>query len=83
MSNKTDSKTTGQEQRFGILPHPAQSNDPKDLEPPQPGAGLASKPEFEAFKARGPLVPNREALINAGPPATSEELAARTAELNK
>ena len=77
------------------------SNDPKDLEPPQLGAGLTSKPELEAFKARGPHVPNREALINAGPPAvsskplrrsgrvltitlqTSEELAARTAELNK
>ena len=47
------------------------SNDPRDLEAPQPGAGLTSKPELEAFKARGPLVPNREALVNAGPPAVS------------
>ena len=84
------------------VPCTQKSNDPKDLEPPQPGAGLTSKPEMEAFRARGPHVPNREALINAGPPAvssrpplhrseraltitsqTSEELAARTAELNK
>jgi len=47
------------------------SNDPRDLEPPQPGAGLSSKPELDAFKARGPFVPNREALINAGPTAVS------------
>jgi len=94
-SNKTDSKTSGQGQQFGILPHPAvrcrsilsenftnltvvlriqKSNDPRDLEPPQPGAGLTSKPELEAFRARGPFVPNREALINAGPPAVSFRL---------
>ncbi|KAF9645655.1 hypothetical protein BDM02DRAFT_3189550 [Thelephora ganbajun] len=82
MSDKTDSKTSSQEQQFSILPHPAKSNDPRDPEPTKPGAGL-NKPGFEAFKTPGPVIPNREALVNAGPPATSEELAARTAELNK
>lgn len=54
-----------------ILLRIQKSNDPRDLEGPQPGAGLSSKPEFEAFKTPGPAIPNREALAKAGPPAVS------------
>ncbi|OSX62077.1 hypothetical protein POSPLADRAFT_1046528 [Postia placenta MAD-698-R-SB12] len=71
------------EPTFNILPHPAKSNDPKDLEPPQPGGGLNSNPEQQAFHARDPYVPSADLLKNVEQPLSREELRARTAQLNK
>ncbi len=48
--------------------HEQKTNDPRDLEPPQPGGGLNSKPEFEAFHARDPHVPSPQ-VMNSLPPA--------------
>ncbi|KAI0717347.1 hypothetical protein C8T65DRAFT_641150 [Cerioporus squamosus] len=91
--DKIKSKTTGKssqpqqqqqnEPTYGILPHPAKSNDPRDLEPPQPGGGLNSKPEYEAFHARDPHVPSPQVMNNLSPPKTREELRARAQELNQ
>ncbi|RPD65533.1 hypothetical protein L226DRAFT_609610 [Lentinus tigrinus ALCF2SS1-7] len=68
---------------FSILPHPAKTNDPRDLEPPQPGGGLNSKPEFQAFHARDPYVPSPQIANNLPPPKSREELRARAQELNQ
>ncbi|KAI0782771.1 hypothetical protein C8Q75DRAFT_727273 [Abortiporus biennis] len=68
---------------MSIQPHPAMTNDPKDLEPPQPGGGLNSNPEIGAFHARDPYVPSKEILDNLPPAESNEALKARSAELNK
>ncbi|EIN04648.1 hypothetical protein PUNSTDRAFT_76036 [Punctularia strigosozonata HHB-11173 SS5] len=71
------------EQRFGILPHPAKTNDPRDVEGPQLGGGLNSNPEVGAFHARDPHVPSQQIANNLEKPLSREELRARAAELNK
>ncbi|GJE92465.1 hypothetical protein PsYK624_086190 [Phanerochaete sordida] len=81
MSSNTT--TQGQEQQFHTQPHPAKSNDPRDLEPPQLGGGLNTNPELQAFHTPGPYIPNPTMLQSAGQPEGREELRARAAELNK
>ncbi len=54
-----------------IGPNEQKTNDPRDLEPPQPGGGLNSKPEFEAFHARDPHVPSPQVLNNLPPAKVS------------
>jgi len=76
MSKKTDSAETAKEPQFNILPVPD-----KPSESSQPGTALDSK--LQPFNTPGPVIPNKEALEKAGPPASSEELAIRTAELNQ
>ncbi|KAH9950794.1 hypothetical protein B0H21DRAFT_721719 [Amylocystis lapponica] len=71
------------EQTFSILPHPAKTNDPRDLEPPQPGGGLNSNPEVQAHHARGPHVPSQEILNSLEKPLSRDQLKAKAAELNK
>ncbi|KAJ7176683.1 hypothetical protein C8R46DRAFT_1213270 [Mycena filopes] len=77
-----DSDKKGEEQQFSIQPHPAKSNDPADLQPPQTG-GLASNPNEQAFHARDPHVPSQQVMAGLEQPASREELKARQAELNK
>ncbi|KAH8103406.1 hypothetical protein BXZ70DRAFT_728138 [Cristinia sonorae] len=90
--NKIKEKTTGpshnehrdSEPTYSIQPHPARSEDPRDLEPPQLGGGLNSNPEYNAFHAKGPYVPTQEVLNNVqGPAAGRDELSARQADLNR
>ncbi|KAI0916158.1 hypothetical protein AcW1_009993 [Taiwanofungus camphoratus] len=81
--NNGSQSIKGNEPTFNILPHPAKSNDPKDLEGPQLGAGLNSKPELQAFHARDPYVPNPELMKSVEKPLSREELKARAAQLNK
>ncbi|KAJ7768267.1 hypothetical protein B0H16DRAFT_1519196 [Mycena metata] len=98
MSGK-DSDKKGEEQQFSIQPHPAKTNDPADLQPPQTG-GLASNPNEQAFHARDPHVPSQQVMAGLEQPAVGvppylrrrelieclqsrEELQARQAELNK
>ncbi|CCM02423.1 uncharacterized protein FIBRA_04521 [Fibroporia radiculosa] len=71
------------EPTFNILPHPAKTNDPRDLEGPQLGGGLNSNPEFQAFHAHEPYVPSKDLLEGVGQPLSREELNARATELNK
>lgn len=86
-SSGTMPKTEQTEQQFTILPHPAvrerlqhtlvtkdtpqKSNDPRDLEPPQPGAGLTSKPEIAAHHAHGPYIPNEDIVNSLEKPLVS------------
>ncbi|KAH9828767.1 uncharacterized protein C8Q71DRAFT_863706 [Rhodofomes roseus] len=70
------------ESKFNILPHPARTNDPRDLEPPQLGAGLNSNPEQQAFHARGPYKPSQQVLQGVEQPRSREELKAQSAQLN-
>ncbi|KAL1673374.1 hypothetical protein EV122DRAFT_283040 [Schizophyllum commune] len=72
-----------EDQQVSIQPHPAKSNDPADLNPPQPGGGMRHDGGMEAHHARDPHVPAPEVLSSLPEPATHEELQARQAELNK
>ncbi|KAI0746804.1 hypothetical protein C8Q80DRAFT_1104974 [Daedaleopsis nitida] len=73
--NSGSAPSNGQnESTFGILPHPAKTNDPRDLEPPQPGGGLNSNPEYGAFHARGPHVPSPQIANNLPPPKACANL---------
>lgn len=47
------------------------TNDPRDLEPPQLGAGLNSHPELEAFHTPGPYVPSENLMKNVEEPKVS------------
>ncbi|CAL1710885.1 unnamed protein product [Somion occarium] len=69
------------EQQFSTLPHPAKTNDPRDLQ--AGGGGFQKDPNIEAFHAHGPYVPDQNVASNLEQPASSEELRARSAELNK
>ncbi|PPQ76258.1 hypothetical protein CVT26_009847 [Gymnopilus dilepis] len=71
-------KEKGNEPTYSILPHPAKTNDPADL---QPSGGLRSGGPMEAFHARDPHVPNDEIKRNMPLPASHEELQARQAAL--
>ncbi|KAJ7182728.1 hypothetical protein C8R43DRAFT_967903 [Mycena crocata] len=85
MSGKSDKNTapkSGEDQQFTIQPHPAKTNDPADLNPPQTG-GLASNPNEQAFHARDPHVPSQQVMAGLEKPLSREELQARAAELNK
>ncbi|TRM64332.1 hypothetical protein BD626DRAFT_547474 [Schizophyllum amplum] len=83
-NKKTKSKSTPQEEgTVSIQPHPAKTNDPADLNPPQPGGGLRHDGGMEAHHARDPHVPAPEIANNLPEPAGHDELRARQAELNK
>ncbi|KAH9849328.1 hypothetical protein C2E23DRAFT_888282 [Lenzites betulinus] len=76
------SKQKEEEQTFTIQPHPAKTNDPRDLQPVL-GGGLNTNPELGAFHARDPHVPSQEILQKLPPPQSREQLRARAEELNK
>ncbi|TBU28468.1 hypothetical protein BD311DRAFT_806920 [Dichomitus squalens] len=82
-TNSDSAPTQGSQPTYSIQPHPAKTNDPRDLEPPQPGGGLNSNPEYGAFHARDPYIPPAHIANNLPPPQTREQLRARQAELNK
>lgn len=44
------------------------TNDPRDLQLPQPGGGLNNNSQFGAFHARGPYTPPTNILNNLPPP---------------
>ncbi|KAI0635202.1 hypothetical protein C8Q77DRAFT_1156523 [Trametes polyzona] len=71
-----------EEQTFTIQPHPAKTNDPRDLQPSL-GGGLNTNPEVGAFHAREPYIPPSQITDNLPPPQSREELRARAQELNK
>ncbi|KAG2014177.1 hypothetical protein CC2G_011020 [Coprinopsis cinerea AmutBmut pab1-1] len=91
-SNSKSSKV-GEEQQFHILPHPAKSNDPADLQPKQPQLGgrrgdapegaIACDAPVNAFHARDPYVPSQEIRDNMPPASSREELQKRQAQLNQ
>ncbi|KAF8586748.1 hypothetical protein K439DRAFT_1340166 [Ramaria rubella] len=81
--SKKDQGNDNPKQQFTIQPHPAKTNDPRDLEPPQPGAGLNNKPEIAAHHAHGPQIPNEAIVSNLEQPASREELKRRAEELNR
>ncbi|KAE8223680.1 hypothetical protein CF319_g3320 [Tilletia indica] len=76
--------SSNDEQTFTIQPHPAQTNDPSD--PANSGSGSAPTAAQAAAAAvsannPGPALPANAS--NLEEPASKEELAARSAELNK
>ncbi|KAJ7489345.1 hypothetical protein FB451DRAFT_687353 [Mycena latifolia] len=80
--NTKPETAASEEPTFSIQPHPAKTNDPADLQPPQTG-GLASNPNEQAFHARDPHVPSAQVMAGLEKPLSREELKARAAELNK
>ncbi|KAF9475751.1 hypothetical protein BDN70DRAFT_787947, partial [Pholiota conissans] len=53
----TQGSSQSQDPTYSILPHPAKTNDPADL---QPSGGLRNAGGMEAFHARDPYVPSEE-----------------------
>jgi hypothetical protein len=47
------------------------TNNPADVEGPQPGGGLTSNPEMQAHHARGPYVPSKDIKDNLEQPTVS------------
>ncbi|TFY51493.1 hypothetical protein EVG20_g10977 [Dentipellis fragilis] len=84
-SNTQPRSEPNADQQFTIQPHPATTNDPADLEHPgqQLGGGLNSGNNPAVYMAPGPQIPTRDVSEALPPPAGSEELAARSAELNQ
>ncbi|KLO12333.1 hypothetical protein SCHPADRAFT_998237 [Schizopora paradoxa] len=81
-----------EEQRFSIQPHPARTNDPRDLQPGDeqdfmsPGRGACSARAPLApgvFSMPGPVIPNAAQHQEIPPPSSRDELRARSAELNQ
>ncbi|KAK7689345.1 hypothetical protein QCA50_007136 [Cerrena zonata] len=75
--NKIKEKTTSshhreedtpqqEEQQFSIQPHPAKTNDPRDL---QGGSGFQKDASFQAFHSHGPYIPDQSVVNNIEPPA--------------
>ncbi|TRM63073.1 hypothetical protein BD626DRAFT_457258 [Schizophyllum amplum] len=83
MFDKSSKNQGEKEQTFNILPHPAKSNDPADLNPPHQGGGLRSNPIQGALHARDPYVPPPHIRNNMPEPKGRDELRARQAELNR
>ncbi|OSD08049.1 hypothetical protein PYCCODRAFT_1463294 [Trametes coccinea BRFM310] len=81
VTGKDNSSNQNQEseQTFSIQPHPAKTNDPRDLQ----GGNFGGDPKVGAFHARDPYVPAPEIKDNMPPAKSREELRARAAELNK
>ncbi|KAK0530598.1 hypothetical protein OC835_003742 [Tilletia horrida] len=76
------------EQTFSIQPHPATTNDPNDPanNPSASGAHASAAHAAAATVASnnpGPAVPHASLASKLEEPASKEELAARSAELNK
>ncbi|KAF8880516.1 hypothetical protein BD779DRAFT_1446161 [Infundibulicybe gibba] len=81
-SKNTNDNTNQGEPAFSIQPHPAKSNDPADLNPPQAGGGLRRGHAEEAFHARDPYIPSQEIQDSLEQPLSREELKAQSAQLN-
>ncbi|PPQ88167.1 hypothetical protein CVT25_005132 [Psilocybe cyanescens] len=75
---KGNSGKDSNEPTFSILPHPAKTNDPADLQPP---GGLRHNGPMDAFNTPGPYVPKDDIKNNIPAPASREELQARQAAL--
>ncbi|KJA21768.1 hypothetical protein HYPSUDRAFT_110536, partial [Hypholoma sublateritium FD-334 SS-4] len=67
------------EPTFSILPHPAKTNDPADL---QPSGGLRNNGAMDAFNTPGPFIPSEQIKNNLPEPLSHAELEARQASLN-
>ncbi|RXW19536.1 hypothetical protein EST38_g6306 [Candolleomyces aberdarensis] len=72
-----------QEQRFNILPHPAKTNDPADLQRDRHSGLQSGGTPTQAFHARDPYVPSKQIRDNLPPALSREELKAKQAQLNK
>ncbi|KAH9475891.1 hypothetical protein JR316_0011452 [Psilocybe cubensis] len=66
------------EPTFSILPHPAKTNDPADLQPP---GGLRHNGPMDAFNTPGPFIPKEDMKNNLPAPLSREELHAKQASL--
>ncbi|OCH84548.1 hypothetical protein OBBRIDRAFT_808152 [Obba rivulosa] len=85
-TNAQPSNTAGSqqnEQSFSIQPHPARTNDPRDLQDSPQYSGPNANPDVQAFHTPGPYVPNQELLNKVDRPLGRDELNARAAELNR
>lgn len=58
---------------FGILPHPAKTNNPADLQDPATQGGLQSS-GTNVFNAKGPHVPSQEIAQGLEAPKSRDEV---------
>ncbi|KIM24882.1 hypothetical protein M408DRAFT_331550 [Serendipita vermifera MAFF 305830] len=87
MSDSKNQKETKQnEPTFGILPHPAKTNNPADLNRPRAGEEMPSvgdRMSQLASSGPGPHIMSDKQKTSIGEPLTREELRKRAAELNQ
>ncbi|KAF8528394.1 hypothetical protein BU17DRAFT_80722 [Hysterangium stoloniferum] len=69
------------EQQFHILPHPAKTNDPRDLQ--RSSIGLSSRREIATHYAHGPQIIQGDMASSLEQPLSREELRKRAEELNR
>ncbi|KAL9709518.1 hypothetical protein Ac2012v2_007257 [Leucoagaricus gongylophorus] len=73
--------TPAQQPTFNILPYPAKSNDPADMQKPSENTGGLRSSAFKATP--GPVMLDQGMLNNLGPAKTAKELEVLQAELNR
>ncbi|WVR03125.1 hypothetical protein IAU60_000115 [Kwoniella sp. DSM 27419] len=71
-----------QEQSFNILPHPATTNNPSDLQSEPATHGGLQSAGANAYNAKGPHIPSAEVAQNLEQPKSRDELKAEAAKLN-
>ncbi|ODN89693.1 hypothetical protein L198_06383 [Cryptococcus wingfieldii CBS 7118] len=67
---------------FNILPHPAKTNNPADLNSEPAEHGGLQGAGANAYNAKGPYVPSKEIAEGLEQPKSREELQAEAAKLN-
>ncbi|KAI5981548.1 hypothetical protein EDD15DRAFT_2183052 [Pisolithus albus] len=70
------------EQRFNILPHPAKTNNPADLDSTS-RKDITENPAVLAHHARDPYIPSQDLVNKLDAPLSREELKKRSEELNR
>ncbi|KAK8844724.1 hypothetical protein IAR55_006574 [Kwoniella newhampshirensis] len=76
------SDNKNEEQSFNILPHPAKTNNPADLQDEPATHGGLQSASANAYNARGPHVPSKEIAEGLEQPKTRDELKAEAEKLN-
>ncbi|KAI9633172.1 uncharacterized protein MKK02DRAFT_39148 [Dioszegia hungarica] len=72
-----------EEQSFNILPHPAKTNNPSDLNSEPAAHGGLQSAGANAYTAKGPHVPSADIANSLEQPKSREELKAEAEKLNK
>ncbi|CAD6575818.1 MAG: hypothetical protein TREMPRED_001500 [Tremellales sp. Tagirdzhanova-0007] len=71
-----------EEQQFSILPHPAKTNNPSDLDSEPATQGGLQSASANAYNAKGPHVPSKDVADGLEKPKSRDELRAEAERLN-
>ncbi|WVQ82850.1 hypothetical protein IAT38_004985 [Cryptococcus sp. DSM 104549] len=74
--------SNNEEKSFNILPHPAKTNNPADLQGEPGERGGLQSASANAYNAKGPHIPSKEVAEGLEKPKTRDELRAEAEKLN-